>query len=296
MHNRPSWLAWLLAGLALAALARTAFTVDETQMVVVTQFGRPLRTVKTAGLHVKAPWQTALRFDRRLRTFSPRAAELLTRDKKNLLVNTYVAWRIRDPQQFLQTVIDRAGAETRLRDLVTSELSIALGQLDLSDLLAVDAKDIQLEPMMARVTEGCRQAADAGSYGLEIVDVRMRRLNFPEQNKAAVFQRMRAERERIARQYRAEGTEQATRIRADADRQKTELLANAYEEAEKIRGAGDQQSMQIYGSAYNQDARFYRLSRTLEAYRKFLTKQTTVVLSSDSELLRLLTQGQEAGR
>lgn len=292
MERQRNLLPFLIAGLALVAAARSVYTVDETQMVVVTQFSRPIRTVKRAGLQFKAPWQTALRFDKRLQTFAPRPSELLTRDKKNLLVDTYVCWRVTEPRRFLQTVIDNAGAETRLRDLVISELSIALGQRDLTDLVSTDEEAIQLTSMMDAVSLACQEAATAGGYGLAVVDVRLRRLNFPEQNKAAVFDRMRAERERIAKQYRAEGVEQATKIRADADRQKTELLAQAYEEAEKIRGEGDRESMRIYGSAYNRDPEFYKLSRTLEAYKKFLNEKTTVVLSSDSELLRLLTQGE----
>jgi membrane protease subunit HflC len=148
---------------------------------------------------------------------------------------------------------------------------------------------------MAEVTSRCAAAARE-QYGIEVVDVRLRRINLPEENKESVFARMRAERERIARQYRAQGAQEATRIKAEADREKTQILARAYEEAEKIRGEGDAKAMRIYAAAYNRDPKFYKLTRTLEAYRKFLNEKTTVVLSSDSELMRLLTSGKLDGK
>ena len=148
---------------------------------------------------------------------------------------------------------------------------------------------------MDRLSELTDRAA-LGQYGINVVDVRIRRLNLPEQNKQSVYARMRAERERIARQYRAEGEEQALAIRADADRQKTEILSTAYKEAEKTRGEGDAESTRIYGQAYSKNPRFYKLLRTLEAYKKVLDDKTTAILSSDSELLRVLTHGEAGAR
>ncbi len=133
-------------------------------------------------------------------------------------------------------------------------------------------------------------------YGINVVDVRIKRLNLPEQNKQSVYARMRAERERIARQYRAEGEEQALSIRADADRQREEILSVAYKQAEKTKGEGDAESTRIYGQAYSKNPKLYKLLRTLEAYKKILDDKTTAILSSDSELLKILTRGQSGAQ
>lgn len=279
---------------AVVVLATVFYTVPEGRLAMVTQFGRPVAVVREPGLHVKWPWQSRLALDGRLQAFNPPASELLTRDKKNLVVDSFVMWRIGDPQRFIQAVVDRSGAESRMQDVVKSELSIALGSHDLGDLVSTDAARVKIPEVMGDVTSRCAGAA-RDQYGIDILDVRLRRINLPEENKESVFARMRAERERIARQYRAQGTREATRIKAEADRQKTEILARAYEEAERTKGEGDAKSMAIYASAYNRDPKFYRLTRTLDAYKKFLNDKTTVVLSSDSELMRLLTSGKAAG-
>ena len=271
---------------------RTLVTVKETEFVLVTQFGRPLYTIADAGLHLKWAFQSATYFDRRLRVYNPRPSEFLTRDKKNIVVDTYVAWKIQDPDRFLQSVGDPIAAEMRLHDIVWSGLSAALGGHDLESLVSATGK-VESSGLMDRLSALTDHAA-LEQYGINVVDVRIKRLNLPEQNKQSVYARMRAERERIARQYRAEGEEQALSIRADADRQKAEILSEAYKEAEKIRGQGDAESTRIYGQAYSKNPRFYKLLRTLEAYKKVLDDKTTAVLSSDSELLKVLTHG-EAG-
>lgn len=284
------------AGVGVLAILTTFYAVGEGEAAIVTQFGRPVEVVREAGLHAKWPWQSRIVLDGRLQTFDPMPSELLTRDKKNLVVDSMVTWRIGDPQRFLQAVGDRQGAESRLQDIVKSELSIALGNHDLANLVSTDPTQSQSAPMMADVTQRCAAAA-RDQYGIDVLDVRLRRINLPEENKESVFARMRAERERIARQYRAQGTQEATRIKAEADREKTQILAKAYEEAERLKGEGDAKAMRIYAAAYNRDPKFYQLTRTLDAYRKFLNDKTTVVLSSDSELMRLLTSGKlEAGR
>ena len=285
---------YLIAALIAVVLVwRTFFPVSETEFALITQFGRPLYTVTNAGLHMKWAFQSATFFDRRLRIYSPRPSEFLTRDKKNILVDSYVAWRIQDPSQFVQSVGDPAAAEMRLHDIVWSGLSAALGSHDLDGLVTPDASKAQTADLMDNLAALTGRMALA-QYGIQVADVRIRRLNLPEQNKQSVYARMRAERERIARQYRAEGEEQALGIRADADRQKAEILSAAYKEAEKIRGQGDAESTRIYGQAYAKNPQFYRLLRTLEAYKKVLDDKTTAILSSDSELLKILTHG-EAG-
>ena len=280
-----------IAAGVLILLFRTFFTVSETEFVLVTQFGQPVATVTGAGLHVKWPFQSANYFDRRLRIYNPRPSEFLTRDKKNIVVDSYVAWKIQDPNRFLQSVGDPIAAEMRLHDIVWSGLSAALGGHDLDTLVSASGR-VQTEDLMDQLSALTDRAA-LSQYGIAVMDVRIRRLNLPEQNKQSVYARMRAERERIAKQYRAEGEEQALSIRADADRQKAETLSAAYKEAEKIRGQGDAESTRIYGQAYSRNPRFYKLLRTLDAYKKVLDDKTTAILSSDSELLKVLTRGEQ---
>src|SRR5579883_1885272 len=279
--------------LGVLMLYAAFFTIRETEFGLVTQFGRPVRTVTDAGLHMKWPFQTVLLFDRRLRIYNPRPSEFLTRDKKNLVIENYVAWRIDDPGRFVQTVGDPAAAELRLHDIVWSGLSAAIGGNDLESLVSTTPEKVQAGTMLDHLTELTDRAA-LEQYGIRVLDVRIKRLNLPEQNKQSVFARMRAERERIARQYRAEGEEQALSIRADADRQKEEILSVAYKQAEKVKGEGDAESTRIYGQAYSKNPRLYKLLRTLESYRKVIDEKTTAILSSDSELLKVLTRGEAA--
>jgi modulator of FtsH protease HflC len=282
------------AAVALVLLAwLTFFSVRETEFALITQFGKPVRTVTDAGLHVKWFFQSATYFDRRLRVYDPRPSEFLTRDKKNLVIESYVAWRIRDPKHFVETVGDPVSAEMRLHDIVWSGLSAVLGTHDLDSIVAPSAASVQAESFLDQLTAATGSSA-LSQYGIEIVDVRIKRLNLPEQNKQSVYARMRAERERIARQYRAEGEEQALRIRADADRQRDEILSAAYKEAERTRGEGDAAATRTYSQAYSRNPKFYKLVRTLESYKKILDDKTTAILSSDSELLKVLMKGEGA--
>lgn len=286
---------WLGAAAALVLLARTFFAVRETEFVLVTQFGKPVRTIIEAGLHAKWFFQSATYFDRRLRVYNPRPSEFLTRDKKNLVIENYVLWRIRDPQRFIETVGDATAAEMRLHDIVWSGLAAVLGQHDLDSIVSTGLEARQAEQVLHNLTAATDRAA-LEKYGIEVLDVRIKRLNFPEQNKQSVYARMRAERERIARQYRAEGEEQALRIRADADRRREEILSEAYREAEKLRGEGDAESTRIYSQAYARNPRFYKLLRTLESYKKIFDDKTTAILSSDSELLKILVRGESGAQ
>lgn len=296
-HHHVDWQHYrrpMLYGLiALAFLWMTFLTVRETDFVLITRFGRPVYTITDAGLHVKWFFDSATYFDRRVRIYNPRPSEFLTRDKKNLVVDAYALWRIQKPEIFVQTVGDEVAAEMRLQDIAWSGLSATIGNLDLEQVISVSQQNVQVNQTLDDLTAKTNSAA-LQQYGIEVVDVRVRRLNLPEQNKQSVFARMRAERERIARQYRAEGEGQALSIRADADRQKEEILSAAYKEAEKIKGEGDAESTRIYSSAYSRNPRFYKLIRTLESYKKIFDDKTTAILSSDSELLRVLMRGENA--
>lgn len=285
-----------LAGGALGLLLflwLTFFTVRETEFVLITQFGRPLYTTTSAGLHMKWFFQNATYFDKRLRIYNPRPSEFLTRDKKNLVIESYVAWKIQDPQRFVEAVGDPIAAEMRLHDIVWSGLAAALGSHDLDSLISTNLDAVKAKEILSQLSTSTDRAA-LNKYGLQVVDVRIKRINLPDQNKQSVYARMRAERERIARQYRAEGEEQALRIRADADRQREEIVSLAYKDAEKTRGEGDAESTRTYSQAYSRNPRFYKLLRTLEAYKKVLDDKTTAILSSDSELLRVLMRGEGA--
>ena len=284
---RPLWLGLIV----LIVLWRTFFVVRETEFVLVTRFGAPVRNVIEAGLHFKWPFDSASYFDRRLRVYNPTRSEFLTRDKKNLVIESYVLWRIADPERFVQAVGTAEAAEMRLHDITWAGLAAEIGRHDLEDIVSPEPEKQEARQMLDRLSEatGAKALAD---YGVDVLDVRIKRLNLPEQNKQSVYARMRAERERIARQYRAEGEEQALEIRAEADRRREEILSAAYREAETVKGEGDAEAARIYGEAYSRNERLYELTRTLETYRKSLDEQTTVILNSDSELLRLLTRGQ----
>ncbi len=280
------------AGVVVILLLYASFlTVCETEFVLVTAFGRPVRTITEAGPHVKWPYESATYFDRRLRVYNPTPSEFLTRDKKNLVLESYVLWRIAKPQTFVETVGNPEAAEMRLHDIVWAGLAASMGRHDLDAIVSSDPDQVRAESMLDELSKQTGSQA-LSDYGIDVLDVRIKRLNLPEQNKQSVFGRMRAERERIARQYRAEGEEEALRIRADADRQREEILSAAYKEAEEIKGKGDAEAARVYGDAYSRNPQFYKLTRTLETYKKALDDKTTVILSSDSELLRLLTRGQ----
>ena len=274
VHGNRSILAALGA---LLFLWSTFFTVRETEFALVTQFGRPVRTVGEAGLSYKWPLIHQVQFfDRRLRVYNPPRSEFLTRDKKNLSIDSYALWQIADPETFLQTVGNEASAEMRLHDLVWAGLAASIAGHDLEEIISPVAEDVQARKMLDELTASSGAAA-LEQYGIRVVDVRLKRLNLPEQNKQSVYARMRAERERIARQYRAEGEEQALRIRAEADRQKEEILAKAYKKAETTKGEGDAEAARIYGQAYSRNPSFYKLTRTRETYKQTLDDRPTVI-------------------
>ena len=286
-RRATSWWRAGLAALAIVALARSVFVVPETESAIVTRFGKPVRTIEEPGLKLKWPIDRRLRFDNRVLLYDPAPAEFLTQDKKNLVVDTAVVWRIADPARFLETIGDISGAEMRLHDVVWAGLAAALGRTELSQLVSTKPKHLRIEEVSAEVRESA-VAVSLPQLGVEILEVQLTRLSFPEQNLESVFARMRAERERIAKEYRAQGEEQAMIIRAEADRDRELILAGAYREAEILRGQGDAEAAGIYGDAYRQDPSLYRFLRTLESYESILDDQTTVILSADSELFSLL--------
>ncbi len=283
-------LLFLTAVVAAVALYRSVLFVDEAEMVIVTQFGRPVATYHEAGLQYKLPYQSVIRIDRRLQIYDPRPSEFLAKEKKNVDLDVFLCWRVVDPQRFLETVNDFVGAEARMHDIVWSELAAEVGRNEVEALVSTDPEVHRLDELVGTVAAKCARRARS-AYGIEIVDVRLKRISYPSQVRESVFKRMRAERARIAGQYRAEGEEKALEIRAEADKTKTTILAEAKREADKIDGEAQAEATRIYTGAHQKDPQFYELLRTLEAYEKFLDEKTTVLLSADSDLLKFLTRG-----
>ncbi|MGD8396774.1 MAG: protease modulator HflC, partial [Candidatus Eiseniibacteriota bacterium] len=237
--------------LVVVALATAFVIVDETEHVVITQFGRPVAVHSEAGIHAKlpAPIQRVTRFDRRILFTGTDDTEFLTADKKNVIVSTYVSWRIADPLQYLAALMLREFAEARLVALVQSELGSALGDMPFAAIVPSTPESDGLARLETAVFEACRQVARR-DFGIEVVSLGVRRLSFPLQNQQSVFARMRAERARIASGYRSQGEAEAQKIRAEADRERTEILAAAESEAERLRGDGEAEAARIYADAY----------------------------------------------
>ena len=260
------------------------FIVDETKQAIVLQFGKPIRAIKEPGLNFKLPFiQNVVFFEDRLLVYDAAPTEIITKDKKTLIVDNYARWKIIDPLKFLQTVRDLNGAQARLDDIIYSELRVDLGLFDMSEIVSE-----KRESIMGRVTKISNEKAK--TYGIEIVDVRIKRVDLPPENEKYIFDRMKAERERIAKQYRAEGQEESAKIIAETEREKTVILAEAYKTAQTLKGEGEAESIKIYAESFNQDPEFYKFYRTLEAYRKTFKDKTTVLLSTESDFLKYLTK------
>lgn len=286
MKKGIGWLIIVLIIFLILSSSSPFFIVTEYQQAVITQFGRFIRAVKEPGIYFKTPFlQQVAIFEDRLLEYDAAPKEILTKDKKTLVVDNYSKWKIIDPKRFYETVRNEAGALTRLDDIVYSELRIELGRHNLSDIIASQRGEI-----MEKVTRKSNHKAQ--EYGIEVNDVRIKRADLPPENAKAIYGRMKTEREREAKKYRSEGEEEAAKIRAEADKQKTILLADAYEAAQKSRGEGDALAIKIFAQALEQDPEFYSFYRTLEAYKKSLKDKTTLILSPDSEFLKYLQKSE----
>jgi modulator of FtsH protease HflC len=275
----------LVAGLILALVVgrQTIFTVSQWEQALIIQLGQFKRTIQEPGLHWKIPFVQQLhKLEKRILSSDSESSEYLTLDRKRVLVNHVTRWRINDPLRFYITVREEVGARARLDDLVFSELRREIASRDFGELIAAER-----EPAMEAVAK--RAAERAKQFGIEVVDVRIKRADLPTEVQASVFARMVAERERIAKRYRSEGSEEAAKIRADTDKERTIILAKAYEGSQRARGKGDGEATRIYGAEFGKDPEFYGFTRSLEAYERFLGEKSTVLLSPDSRLLRYLT-------
>jgi modulator of FtsH protease HflC len=264
------------------------FIVDQTEQALVLQFGQPLRVIREPGLKVKKPFiQNVITYDKRLLDFEPPPEEVIASDQKRLIVDTYARYRITNPLLFYQTVASELTARARLGALVSGSLRQVIGNVTLSALLS---------PERAKIMRQIRDAVagQAKPFGIEVVDVRIRRADLPPQNSEAIFSRMRSERQQQAALYRGEGAQAAKTVRANADRERTVILADAQRDAQKVRGDGDAKAIEIYANAYDQDKNFFVFYRSLQAYRDALTgNNTSFVLNPNSSFFRFF--GDPAG-
>lgn len=328
--NSLFWLA--VVAVVLWGVRQSVVFVDETEFVVVTNFGQLTAVYDQApaegstegqindrGLHWKLPWQGVRRFDRRLQVFDPPAREMVTNNGNqsdvsvvggNLTVSCFVCWRIpategaddvsragpfdnRPVVKFLRTVRSVEGAQQRLDYLVRSKLGAEIASVQLADLVNIDQPTEADQATIRQIGKRIRQslAGLKDEAGIEVVDVEIKRLNFPQGNRRAVYERQKSERQRIASKYRSEGRAEAKKITSEATRESEAILAQAYAEAQRIRGEGEASATQIYAEAYGRDPEFFQLLRTLQAYEQMFGDQTTLVLSADSKMLKLLREG-----
>ena len=290
-HRRNSKLLVALAlsatALALWALVGSLFIVDVTQYGLITRFGDVVRVVMQPGLYMKAPFDSVVRLDKRLTFSRPAPAEYLTVDKRNVVVESLATWRIADPERFTATLATRPNADVRLADIVLGEIGSVLGTHPATSLIAADGNAERFGKIVSEIRQRVAGFART-AYGIEIVDVELLHLTLPDQNREHVFERMKAERGKMAKEYRTAGELQARKIIAEADREKTHIEAEAYAQAQRLKGEGDAEASRIYAAAFSQNPAFYEFLRTLQAYGKFLDENTTLFLPGDAQVLRML--------
>jgi membrane protease subunit HflC len=298
----------IIAIVVAIVLFSSVYTVSETEQVIITQFGKPIGgVVTTPGLHVKVPViQQVHRFDKRWLEFDGDANEIPTKDKKYIWVDTYARWRIADALRFYQAVHDERGGQSRLDDIVDGETRNAIASYDLIEIVRSSDREFQLtgelEGIMtaeavAAITTGReaiaeqileRASAITPEFGVELVDVRFKRINYTESVQQAVFQRMITERKRIAERSRSEGQGRAAEIRGQKERDVLAATSVGYRTAEELKGKADAKATDIYAKAYGRDPSFYQFFKSMETLKASLDKDATLILSTDSDLLRYM--------
>ncbi len=281
------WIALLtIVAVLIAGWNLATFRVSEWQQALVIRLGKPLEPMATEpGLKFRVPFiDNVVYFDKRLLDYDAPPREVLTVDKQQIVVDNYSRWRIVDPLRFYQTVRNEIGAQSRLDDILYSNLRENLGRHTLREIVSDKRSEL-----MVQVAE--RSDAKMRDFGIAVADVRIKRVDLPEKNQENVFNRMKTERERQAKKFRAEGEEEAHKIRSEADKEVEIIMAEARRDAEILEGEGDATAVKIFADAYSRDPEFYRFVRTLEAYRRSLGDETTIVLSPDSDFFRMLKEG-----
>ncbi len=271
--------------LAMLLAYWSLYTVNPTEQVLVLQFGAPKEVVTEPGLHAKLPLvQIAEYIDKRLLKVEAPAEEVITQDKKRIVVDAFARWRIVDPLRFYETLIDQNGAQSRLMPILSSDLRRVLGSQTFTTMLSSARADL-----MHYIRNDMNQ--ESGRFGIQIVDVRIRHADLPPQNSEAIYKRMQQERKREANEFRGEGEEISQRIKARADREVTVLTAEAGRESQILRGEGEAEKTRILAEAYGQDPDFFAFYRSMQAYQDALPgANTTVVLSPNSEFFRYFSQ------
>ncbi len=271
----------VVAAAALFILYNSIFVVPQWKQALVLQFGKPINVVTEPGLHFKLPIvQDVALFDRRVLEFDAPKEEIIASDQKRLVVDAFTRYRIVNPLKFFQTVNNEAVVRTRLAAIINASIRQALGNVRLNDIIS--GERAALMNQIRDIVNG-----EADDFGIDVIDVRIKRADLPDENSEAVFRRMQTEREREAKELRAEGAEEAQKIRAVADRDKVILVADAKKQAQITRGQGDSEAVRIFAEAFGQDVEFFSFYRSMEAYREALgSDDTTMVLSPDSEFFR----------
>lgn len=279
MADKSKILVIILVIIGLIVMAGAAFTIDEKEQAIITQFGKYIRTIKEPGLHFKIPLiQNLHRFESRVLPLDPGAVEYITLDKKRIVVDLISRWKIEDPLEFYRSVRTEAGALARLEDIIVARLRQEVAKHNFISFIREERERI--------VEEVAKDAHElAKRFGIKVIDVRIKRADLPKEVQASVYARMQAERHRIAKRYRAEGEQRSREIRAETDKEKEIILAKAYEQQMILFGEGDARATEIYAAAYEQDSEFYSFLRRLHTYEKMAEGKTTILLEADAELL-----------
>jgi modulator of FtsH protease HflC len=286
-------LVLVAVGLVVAGVfaMSSLFIVDQTEQALLLQFGKPVRVIRQPGLGVKWPFiQNVVYFDKRLLDVEPPPEEVIASDQKRLVVDTYTRYRITDPLLFYQTVGSEEAVRARLIAMVSGTLRQVIGNVPLSALLSV-----QRAAIMGQIRDDMKTAA--ASFGIDVVDTRIRRADLPPENSQAIYARMQSERQQQAALYRAEGAQAAQSVRANADRERTVILADAQRDAQKVRGEGDAKAIDIYAAAYGKDKDFFAFYRSMQAYRDaFGGNNTSFVLAPEGGFFRFFEHPAEAAK
>ncbi len=298
----------ILVVLGIILLRQSLYIVDETQQVIILRFNEVINTRLAPGLYVKAPFvDTVATFDKRILRIDAAPVAMPDKEKQNLIIDSYARYRITDPVQFRKTLQTENNARSRLGDIVTSTLRDRVALRDRFEIIGAEpiidesgnpVEDDEGLPLfegrdtrtaiLNEVLDGVRRRTQEQDFGIEIIDVRIKRADFPESVTPSIYTRMRAERNRIATRFRAEGEEEDLKIRAIANRNREVILAEAEQQSNQIRGAGEAEAIRILAQALNQDPDFFSFRRSLQAYQNFIGEQDTIILSADENLFQFL--------
>ncbi|MCF8085935.1 MAG: protease modulator HflC [Desulfohalobiaceae bacterium] len=266
--------------LLVLGVSQSFYIVDQTQRGLLLQMGDPVKENVPPGLHFKMPLiQDAVIYDHRILEYDAQPKEVVTKEKKALVVDNYARWRIEDTLAFYRTARTVDGGISRLNDIVYSQLRVALGRHTLNEIVTTQRNEI-----MRNVAD--QAAKELDKFGIKLIDVRIKRTDLPEENQKAIFERMRSERKQQARKYRSEGREEAEELRAEAEKERSIMLAEARRKAQSLRGEGDAKATAVYAASYGKSPEFYAFTRSMELYRQSLGNKTSLLLTPQSELFQ----------